>query len=355
MFEDKKAKEIHNEMLNDISNEYDKTDGSFIYDTTKPSANQFEKAYQSMNEVVEKFDVDNLTGEELERFIYQRTGQERRKATFSVGELEVKGNGTINQGDLFETKSGVQFISTETKLINQVGNVKIRAVIPGNIGNTPAQQIIEIPISLAGINSITNIYPTTDGYDEESDDDLRERYKERIRTPATSGNIYHYKSWAKEVPGVGEVKVIPLWNGDNTVKIVIIDSNMQPASPLLVQEVQKHIDPNGTGLGDGQAPIGAYCTVISAIPIPINLVFNATLKAGYSVEVAEENVSKMIVDYLKKIAFKQDFVSYAQSGSLILDSEGVEDYSNLKINDEVINVSIGNEEIAVLGGVEIVQ
>lgn len=63
----------------------------------------------------------------------------------------------------------------------------------------------------------------------------------------------------------------------------------------------------------------------------------------------------MIVDYLKKIAFKQDFVSYAQSGSLILDSEGVEDYSNLKINDDVINVSVGNEEIAVLGGVEIVQ
>jgi uncharacterized phage protein gp47/JayE len=354
MFENKKTKDIHNEMLDDISNEYDKSEGSFIYDATKPTANQFEKAYQSMDKVVDKFDVNNLTDDELERFIYQRTGQERRKATYSVGVLEVKGNGTINQGDLFQTVSGIQFLSLETKNIYEVSTVKIQAVLPGDTGNIPANQITEMPVSLTGINSVTNLNPTTDGYEEESDDDLRERYFERIRTPATSGNIYHYKSWAKEIPGVGDVRVVPLWNGDNTVKIIIIDSNMQPATALLIEQVQNHIDPDGKGLGDGEAPIGAYCTVISALFKTINLSFSATLKNGYDTGMVQKNVSKMVVDYLKSIAFKQSFVSYAQIGNYILDSEGVEDYANLRINDDVVNIPVGNEEVAILGGVTIV-
>lgn len=354
MFENKTSPLIHAEMLNDISNEYDKTDGSFIFDATKPAANQLESAYSSMDEVVSLLDVENLSGEELTKFVEQRTGIKRRAATYATGLLEVQGNGMVTTGDIFQTESGIQFQATETVTITVSGMVNIKAVIAGNIGNVPANQITNIAISIQGINSVSNPSPTANGYEQESDDELRKRYYERLQTPATSGNKSHYINWAKEVSGVGDVKVFPLWNGDNTVKVVIIDSNLEPANNELVEIVQNHIDPGITGLGEGSAPIGAYCTVASAVPKNINISFTVTLLEGYTIETVQQNVSETVTNYLRSIAFKQNFVSYAQIGNYILDSEGVLDYSGLTVNGGTINIAVLDEEVAVLGGVNIV-
>lgn len=353
MFENKTSTLIHKEMIDDISSDYDKTDGSYIFDVTEPPAKQFQKAYVSLEEVAGLIDVKNLHGPDLERFVNQRTGQERRQATHAVGIVEVQGNGLMQVGDLFQTLAGVQFESTEVKLIQISGTVRVRSVLAGDRGNVLTGQIIEMPVSLAGINSVTNPSPTSEGYEEESDGELRQRYRERIQTPATSGNIYHYRNWAKEVPGVGAVRVIPLWNGDNTVKVIIIDSNMQPATSILVEQVQNHIDPGGTGLGDGEAPIGAFCTVVSAAAKPIDINFNVVTDAGYDDQLIIDNVTEKAIDYLKSIAFKQTFVSYAQSGGLILESDGVVDYTNLTINGDTANVVVTAEEVAVLGGVTV--
>ncbi|KYG92346.1 baseplate J family protein [[Bacillus] sp. KCTC 13219] len=353
MFENRNTTIIHNEILDDISNQYDKTNGSFIFDVTRPPAKQFEKAYESMNKVARLIDVENLHGEELEKFINQRTGQERRQATHAVGIVEVEGDGLIQVGDLFQTLGGVQFESTEVKLIQTNGSVRVRSVLAGDIGNVPAGQITEMPVSLSGINKLTNPAPTSEGYEEESDVELRQRYYERVQTPATSGNIYHYRNWAKEIPGVGAIRVLPLWNGDNTVKVIIIDSNLLPASNILVEQVQNHIDPGSTGLGEGEAPIGAFCTVVSALAKPIDINFNVVMEIGYDEQLIIQNVSDKIITYLKSIAFKQAFVSYAQIGGMILESAGVVDYTHLTVNGDVVNVSVSDDEVAIIGGVTI--
>lgn len=348
-------KQIHERMMYNTNDEYDKSEGSFISDANMVAAIEFSTVQEEIEYVESLIDVNNLFGDELERFVNQRTGQARKKATSSIGTVEVTGNGYVNIDDLFQTDTGIQFVSTEHKAIIGTGTVNIRAVLPGDIGNIPTNQITIIPFSLNGINTVTNLLPTSEGYEEESDEDLRERYLERVRTPATSGNIYHYRNWAKEVPGVGEVKIVPLWDGDNTVKVILIDSYMQPATSLLVEQVQNHIDPGSTGLGDGQAPIGAFCTVVSANAKPINLSFSATIEAGYSVETVTQYVITSLADYLKTIAFNQGFVSYAQIGSLILESEGVIDYTNLTVNEGITNILVDNNEVAVLGGVTIAE
>lgn len=346
--------EIHNEMLSDISDEYEKLPGSFIYDATRPTAIQLAKTDEQLEDAKKMLDVENRTGEALERWVFDRTGIERRQATYSHGLLEVTGNGIVNEGDLFETESGIQFIATETVEINVSGMVRIRSVISGTIGNVPANQINKIPVTLEGITAVTNPLPTIDGFEAENDDDLRSRYKERIRTPATSGNKYHYRNWAKEVAGVGEVRVFPLWNGDNTVKVVIIDADRKPASNELVQQVQEYIDPNASGRGEGQAPIGAYCTVESATGYEINIEFSVTKKDGYTDQDIINIVSQNITNHLKEIAFIQNIISYAQIGAIIFNSEGVIDYENLLVNGSNVNITLRNEQVAVLGGVTIV-
>ncbi len=346
--------EIHQEMLNDISDKYDKRVGEFVFDVTQVPANQLGKLYEySITEIADKLDIANLTGDELARRIKERTGITRRLATYAVGTLVAVGNGTINQGDIFETESGLQFEAVEAVTIAEEGTVKIRAIEAGASGNVPAQQITFMPVTLDNIDSVVNPQPTYDGFDAESDESLLQRYYERIQTPATSGNKWHYHNWAKEVQGVGDVRVFPLWDGDNTVKVVIIDANKQPASAEIVDEVQEYIDPGITGLGDGQAPIGAFCTVVSAESKDINIAFNLVLQEGYDEQDVLDTISENVIEYLKDIAFMQNFVSYAQIGSIIINSEGVADYTNLTVNGGTENIAIADDEVAVLGGVAI--
>jgi uncharacterized phage protein gp47/JayE len=307
----------------------------------------------ALDDIMKLLDVDNLTGDMLDKYVYQRKGIKRNPATHAIGQLTVTGNGTINQGDLFETSSGVQFIASETKEIAGVGTVNIKAVIAGTIGNVPAHQIMQMPITIPGITSVTNPQPTHDGYDQESDASLRERYYIAIRTPPTSGNIYHYRQWAKEVAGVGDVKVLPLERGDNTVEIVIIDQNKQPASQTLVDAVQQYIDPNSEGLGNGQAPIGAKCYVVSANGLPIDVQVSVTMDSSYTQEQVIANIENSISEYLKSIAFVQSYVSYAAIGNAVYEAKGVLDYSNLAVNGGISNIPVGSKDVAVLGVVTI--
>lgn len=345
--------EILAEMMSSVSSRYDKRPGNFAYDFLAPVAERFEKTDAAIATVKEKLDISNLSGQELERRVYERTVIERKQATYAIGSVTVTGTGTIFVGDLFETPGGVQFQATEQKNIVVSGTVNIRAVEPGASGNVPANTITMFPVTLAGFTAVTNHEPTADGFDAESDEDLLQRYYERIRTPATSGNKHHYKNWAKEVPGVGDARVIPLWAGDNTVKVVIIDSDKKPASQAIVDAVQENIDPGSTGTGDGQAPLGAFTTVVSATGVNIDVSVTITLASGYTQQQATDNITANLTQYLKDIAFVESIVSYAKIGATILDSEGVADYSGLTVNGGNANVSIGEEEVAVLGTVTV--
>ena len=346
--------EILNDMLNEVPNTYDKRPGGFIYDSLAPVAEKLEEKHNELEETKAKLSIDNLKGPELEVRVRERTGINRRKATFAVGKVIVTGNGMVYVGDLVETEDGIQFEATETKAIVNTGEVTIKSLLAGSIGIVAAGSITLFPVTLSGINSITNTEPTYDGFEAESDADLLKRYYERIQTPATSANKHHYKSWAKEVNGVGEARVFPLWNGDNTVKIVIIDSERQPASTELVEQVQNYIDPGITGLGDGTAPIGAFCTVASATGKPIEISFSVSKEEWYTEQEIIQIVSGNIANYLKEIAFVEVFVSYARIGSIILSSEGVIDYTYLTVDGSTVNVQVNNDEVAILGGVSIV-
>ena len=345
--------EILSEMLSDVSDEYDKRPGSFIYDSLAPVSSQLEKTDKSIERVKESLSIENLTGEELAQRVRERTGIERRAATKATGSITLIGTGTINAGDLFETSGGTQFRSMETKTIGIGGTVSIEALIAGSGGIVGAGSITLFPVTLAGFTAVTNPNPTIDGFEAESDADLLQRYYESIRTPATSGNKAQFKNWAKEVSGVGDARVIPLWNGDNTVKVVIIDQNRQPASAELVEEVQSYIDPGSAGLGEGAAGIGAFTTVAAAAGLVINIIVTIDLSAGYTLEQAENNITANLTQYLMDIAFVESIVSYGKIGAAILGSDGVEDYSNLTINGGTSNVPIGNEQVATLGTVAV--
>nr|DAD95058.1 MAG TPA: Baseplate J like protein [Siphoviridae sp. ctVqj4] len=344
---------IQDEMLSEISDSYEKSKGYFLWDILKAIAIRLKAILYDLQTVADALDVENLSGERLERFIYQRSGLERKKATYSKGIVTVTGNGVVTKGDFFETEGFIRFQALKTVQVVETATVEVQAVEPGISGNVPANTIIKIPVTITGISKCTNKEATSEGYESEDDIDLKTRYYERLRMPATSGNVYHYKQWAKEIQGVGGAKVFPLWNGNNTVKVIIIDQDRLPASKELVADVQNYIDPGITGSGEGQAPIGAFCTVESAIAKNIDISVKITLVPGYEISVVKESIKEKIKNYLSDIAFTKNYISYAVIGASILAVEGVLDYENLRINGMTGNIECKDNEVMVLGSVNL--
>jgi len=357
----KTQEQLNTDMLANISDDYEKSTGYPTGDFIKTGSIELSKIYIVIQELINKVSVDNLKGDELTRYVLQRKGIKRKQATKAKAVLTITGNATINTGDLFATSNNIQFNSLETKVINEAGTIEVECTQTGSVGMVGANSITLMPITIQGIISATNLSASYDGFEAETDGSVRSRYYEALQIPATSGNVYHYLKWAKEVPGVGNAKIFSLWNGDNTVKALIIDSNMQPASVDLVNQVQDYIDPKGVdnstwGTGAGEAPIGAYCTIASATGLNINIDVDVDIASEYTLEEIKTNIINNVTDYLKSIAFSQtiNYVSRAKIGQLILESEGVLDYRNLYVNGSLTdNVMVAAEEVAIVGTVTV--
>lgn len=340
-------------MLEAMPDSYQKTVGFPTYDLLAAAAIPMEELEAQLQETAAKLDPANLTGEELERYVKSRSGLVRNPPTCASGILQVTGNGTVNEGDLFESAGGIQFAATATVDITGSGEVAIRCTTPGAAGNLPAGSVTMMPVQIAGIVSVSNSDALTGGYDAETDEAYYERYILRRQTPPTSGNQYHYRLWALEVTGVGGVQIYPLGHGDNTVDVVLIDVDGQPADGELVERVQTHIDPGSKGLGEGEAPIGAYCYVSGAEAVELTLSMTVQTLPDAEQEAVTAAVKAVVADYLKSIAFTQNYVSYARINAAILEADGVQDVSGLTVNGATANVAIRERQAAVLGEVSI--
>ena len=343
---------IHRRMLEKAPLGIDTSEGSFFWDSTRPGAIEKAQLVQfTLQNLLQIFFVQTSYGQYLD-YLGQVRGVTRLPATPSTGKVKFIGQpGTlIKAGTRVSTQSSANssaiiFETTESGVINEQGGVTVSAVCTeaGTIGNVPTGTIVLMAEPVEGVTSVTNPEPFTGGTDIEDDDAFRERILDARRLPITSGNKHHYRYWAMEVPGVGDAKVFPTWNGPGTVKVIIIDANKRAASPELIAAVAEHIEES--------RPIGAAVTVDTATEKQIDITADVTLTDGYTIQQVQQSYREAVVDFFNEIAFVEDYVSYAQLGRILLQIPGVMDYANLLINGSVNNVMLNEEEIAIVGTV----
>lgn len=343
------TKEVFQErMLGNISDEYDKTEGSFFYDAVKPVAIELERMDIKAENILNKGFADTAVGADLRRICAEQ-GIFEKLATKSSGIVTITGipGATALAGEMVASDN-VNFIFKDSAIIPGSGtiNVAVECELYGTIGNVPVGAIKYFPKTLEGFQTVSNALAFTNGYEAETDASLRERYYAKIRTPATSGNKYHYLNWAKEVIGVGDARVFPLANGPGTVKVLIINSNKRAADVALITAVTEYIEDN--------RPIGATIVVESAVEKVINVTVTLLIdENNYTAAQVIAAIEKNIQDHLAAIAFKDSYVSFAKIGNIIFDTAGVLDYSNLKLNNGLVNIAVLDTEVAVIGGVTV--
>ncbi len=330
MFENKTYENILQDMLNEVKADVDKREGSVIYDALAPSALKLAEMYFELQNYIDLFFADTAIGEYLDRKLLD-FGMLRKKATKATRKI------VTNREVDIETRWEIENISF--KITENIGQNQYKAEceIEGDIGNVYTGKLK----SLDNIDNVeallTDIIES--GQDEENDESLRNRFYTKVRKPSTSGNANHYEQWALEVEGIGAAKVFPLWNGAGSVKIEILDSNMD-IDTTLESKVYEYIDK--------VRPIGATVTVGSPNIKTIDIKAKVVLDGSVDISKVKESFENNIKIYLKNLVFKAKSVSYAVIGSMLLSTKGVLDYSEFTLNDNTGNVLISEHEIPAL-------
>lgn len=328
-------------IANTKSGEVSAIEGTFAFDALSANATEFEKAYAEMSLMVEAAFADTSWGE----FLTMRAsefGIDRKAATKAIGMLTITGNkGTIvPPGSLFDVDDDTQFTTDAACTIGEAGtvDVKITCTTTGKQGNVGTGTVNHIPVSIFGVKSCRNAEPTYDGYDEESDEALLKRYMIVVRTPATSGNKYHYYNWAMSVDGVGGCRVLPLWNGPGTVKVLVVNSNMQTASNEIIRSVADYIET--------VRPIGADVTVVSPMPKLLNISMSV---AG---TLDKDTFANSITSYLSGRNLDLRYISASQVIDIIMNQSSVSDCDNVLLNGGT-RVNVSEDELLSVGEVAV--
>lgn len=333
---------ILNRMLDNISVDIDKREGSFVRDMVSPIATELAKAYIEQQDLVNMAFVKNGFFNYLDDKCAEY-GITRKQETNATGEVVFEGtNGTVVSNGTILFYNDLYFVVlNDADITGGQATLIVESLEAGSKYNLEKNTELTMQDKIDGINRVYVKSGLANGSNAETDEELRDRFFETIKKSYTSGNVAHYETWTLEVDGTGACKVYPLKNGNGTVEIVITSSEMLGASSELIEKVKANIEE--------KRPIGANVTVVSATEKKINVSATITLANGYSLEDVKSAYSDMLINYLKDISFKTSYVSVARLGNLLLDTDGVFDYTEFKVNGNTNNVALTDTEIPKIG------
>jgi len=336
--------DIIEEMLAVVPDSYDKRVGSIIYNALAPVALKIVSKNKEISNIENEVFPDTATGEYLDKkaaeegLIRKDARAAKRSATFEP----------------FNPPIGTRFFTTDGLFWKLVSTDTVECETLGYIGNATITGDNLIPTEyIDGLARATIGDIKLFGANIESDDEFRERLFDEYQNKKFNSNKAQIKSWAKEIQGVGDAKVISLWDGPNTAKVIIVDGEKLPAEQALVDEVQEYLDPtNYPGQGEGMVDIGTVVTVVPAVQMDIAI--SVKIKAFQdNIPNIKETFNSLLNEYRKQIVFVEDTVRYNYIGSLLFSIKEVEDYKDLKLNGGISNLIIPNDSVPVFTSIEV--
>lgn len=344
MWESMTYEAILADALSRVPSDVDKREGSVIFDAIAPTCYKLAEYYAQLDNFVNLVLADTAVGEYLDRVADERNLM-RKLATAAVRQA------TASEAVTVGSRWAINDIVYDITALISDGIYSATCETTGSIGNSYTGQLSNIDNTSDATVTLGDII--TPGEDEETDDALRSRYMQKVQNPGTSGNPAHYKQWALEVPGCGGAKVFPLWNGNGTVKILVVDSDMAIDSSLPAKVLNYITRPDNPELQLN--PIGATLTVESPTALVIATTANVKLDGSQTLAQVQTAFAASLADYLKSSVFKTYSVSYAKIGSLLLSTPGIADYDTLMVNGGTANITLADTDIPIAGTVTLTE
>ena len=364
MFKFPSVDELRDKMLDALPSGYDKRPSTLVYTNLMAVAIEVHELYIKGDYILQNAFADTADREYLER-----KAREMSIIPYPATATKVKTSFNIDVG------LGVRFQKDDfffmvTKSLGRQPNGDYHAELTcetfGSLYNVNLLGII-IPVTVTGVAEeidglqraeIIEVLET--GEDEEDTEEFRKRYFDATKFEHYGGNIADYKQMAKSITGVGGVKVIPVWNGAGTVKLVITDSTYQIPSSEFIHKVKEIIDPVGNeGKGYGKAPIDHIVTIEAPTRFPIDVFLLVIYEDGQNWETVGIKVKKAIDDYFLELRktweSQQDgiIIRRAYIESKVLDIDGIKDVTTTTLNGEANNISTKPYDLPVLGRLDV--
>lgn len=318
------AKELRNQdaeywlavMMDAVPNDIDKREGSIIYDALRPAAMIMARSSLTVADMALQAYTQTASNEFLD-YKAEEHGTSRYQATntqvkATVLDLNNQPINSVSIGDRFSSLGEQPFFYTVEK-INDDKTVLMRAEEAGTGPNSYLGQVLPVtPNDDLAWAEIVEI--TVPARDTETDEYLRKRLLNSRDWAAYGGNVADYLDMTDKISDVGATQVYPVWQGPGTVKLVILDNNLMPASHELCHQVKEMIDPEElTTKGYGLAPIDHRVTVAA----PVEKVINVSVKVQfYDSKPVDETKSRI------KAALEDYFKTLRERWSLINDKKG---------------------------------
>ena len=366
IFDENTFENVLERNLDRISDEFDKREGSVIYDAIAPMAIEISLLYSYLD-----FLFKNAFGDTANRYWLIERAKERGIEPYNATKAVIIGrfDAKLNIGDRFFIDDIYYTVSKLQKEEKGMFFYELICIEKGRVGNlkggklTPTRTIRNL--NLAEIYKLAIL-----GEDEEGTEDFRQRYFETIKSIAYGGNIDDYRKKVKDIDGVGLVKVIPVWNGGGTVKLIITDPEFKEPTSELISKVQEIIDPipfhqKGVGI----APIGHYVTVVGAKLNKINITCEILKSRDSNLEEIKREVKSNIEEYFKgqrekwgtyeKVdsnIYVENDIRLAKITSIVLNVADVIDYKTIKFTDTDKKIfELSEDELPVLGDIIVTE
>lgn len=354
--------EIQQRMMSALPEGIDDMPGGFPYDFTMPTAIEKSELIQFHLVRTLMLMFPQYAWDEWLDLHAAAAGIERRPAGYASGSLTVTGEeGTvIPEGAIFCTEAtdsspALEYAADTMVIIPESGTatVDVTAVEAGRASNTQKNTVVFAMTNIKGLSTVNNPENIYGGTDIESDTDLLERIEEEnFREGATYiGNDSDYIRWSKEVIGVGDCIVIPTWNGPGTVKLIIVDSNGEPANERLVQAVYDHIvSPDDRS----KRLLPTACAELTIEPATTKTISYTCTGLVFD----DTTDIPTIVDQFKGLVSQE--YSEAKAGGVLIYNQvrpiltsipGVSDFDTFLMNGSEENIVLGKEEYATTGEV----
>lgn len=341
-------KDILDRLLANVDDSFDKRQGSIIYDALAPAAAELAQCYIALDVYTDQTYLLTAVGENLDSRVADY-GLTRNQATYAERTITVYDTNY----ELMDIPIGSRFSVPNSyggynyKVIEQLNNgvYKVECETPGSVGNEYIGELLPLT-SINNLGSVTIDTPTKPGVDKETDAELRERAIIKLNQESFAGNKASYIKLVKDLDGVDDCKVFPVWNGGGTVKIAIIGANGQIPDEEFIESLQTQIDPiQNQGEGIGLAPIGHTVTVVAPDRLNVNVKATLTIESGYEIGQLQSSIEGQIKQYIKEVqeewSENDELIIYTSKLiAAILTVSQVKNVTDLKINEQSTDLSI---------------
>lgn len=348
MYEEVTFEDIMTRMLDRVRSEYPQVDtreGSLIYTAIAPCAVELAIMYTELDRVLEESFAETASLEYLEKRASER-GIYQRLASNAV--MQGSFNITVPTGTRFN-------IGEFNYVVIDSEKSYLQCETAGSEPNTVLGTLTPID-NISGLTTAEITACITPGEDDEDVEDFRSRYFESMGTQSYGFNSTQYREVVDNMDGVGATRVIPVWNGGGTVKLVILNSNYRTPTEEHIEIIQNAIDPlESQGEGVGLAPIGHVVTVVGAGETPINITCTFEYSDTYNWDTVKDNVYKALDTYFEELSKSWESgavtVRINQINTVLMNVQGILDVTETQINGSSANLEIASTNIPIRGTV----